>query len=56
LFPVLDEFVAVMLGRNMPEDASPSRRVMLAVGLVLHLRAQGRANLSQLQTIQSTLK
>lgn len=56
LFPVLDEFVAVMLGRNMPEDASQSRRVKLAVGLVLHLRAQGRANLSQLQTINSTLK
>lgn len=55
LFPVLDDFVAVMLGVNMPDDAPRARRVKIAVDLVLHLRAQGRANLEQLQTIHSSL-
>jgi Family of unknown function (DUF6308) len=55
-FPVLDDFVAVMLGVNMPDDAPPARRVKIALDLMLHLRAQGRANLDQLQSIQSTLK
>lgn len=56
LFPVLDDFVAVMLGINMPDDAPKGRRIKIAVGLLLHLRAQGRANLEQLQTIHSMLK
>lgn len=55
LFPVLDSFVAVMLGKNMPDDAPADRRVKITVDLLLHLRAQGRANLEQLQTIQSAL-
>ena len=55
LFPVLDGLVATMLGVNMPEDAPHSRRVQISVGLLLHLRAQGRANLHQLQTIRALL-
>jgi hypothetical protein len=55
LFPVLDEFVAVMLGINMPEDSAQSQRVTIGVSLILHLRAQGRANVDQLQAIQSAL-
>lgn len=56
LFPVLDSYVAVMLGKSMPEDAQDAQRLETAVNLLLHLRAQGRANLKQLQTIRSTLQ
>jgi hypothetical protein len=56
LFPVLDDFVAVMLGVNMPGDAQQTRRVKISVDLLLHLRAQGRRNLQQLQNIQSRLR
>jgi hypothetical protein len=55
LFPVLDDFVAVMLGVNMPDDAPSERRVEIATGLMLHLRTQGRANLQSLNAIQTTL-
>lgn len=55
LFPVLDDFVAVMLGVNMPDDAPAERRIEIASRLMFHLRAQGRANLEQLQTIQALL-
>jgi len=55
LFPVLDDFVAVMLGVNMPDDASADRKVKIAVALVLHLRQEGRRNLSQLQPAQQRL-
>lgn len=43
LFPVLDDFVAVMLGVNMPTDARPARRAELAWTLMAHLREQGGA-------------
>jgi hypothetical protein len=56
LFPVLDDLVAVMLGVNMPDDASVERRVRIAINLVRHLRDQGRANLTQLKTIQAQLR
>jgi hypothetical protein len=56
LFPVLDDFVAVMLGMNMPGDASPGRRAEIASVLMTHLREQGRANLSALTAIQSRLR
>lgn len=55
LFPVLDDFVAVMLGVNMPDDAPAARKVRIAVELVLHLRAEGRRNLSQLRAIKERL-
>ena len=53
LFPILDDFVAVMLGVNMPDGA---KRTEIAVALLLHLRGQGRANLQQLQTTQVLLR
>ncbi|MHC6215193.1 DUF6308 family protein [Rhodococcus ruber] len=56
LFPVLDDFVAVMLGVNMPGDAPTMRRITIALRLLLHLRAQGRVNLQQLQTIHTRLR
>lgn len=56
LFPVLDDLVAVMLGVNMPGDAPTSRRIDIAVRLLLHLRGQGKDNAPQLLTIQSTLR
>jgi Family of unknown function (DUF6308) len=55
LFPVLDNFVAVMLGVNMPGDAPMERRIEIAASLMLHLHAQGRANLQAVQTIRATL-
>lgn len=55
LFPVLDDFVAVMLGMNMPDDASPGRRAELAWVLMAHLREQGRANLDSLSAISARL-
>jgi hypothetical protein len=56
LFPVLDDFVAVMLGVNMPTDAPAARRVEVSMELLLHLRDQGRKNLSALQAIQAALE
>jgi uncharacterized protein DUF6308 len=55
LFPVLDDLVAVMLGVNMPTDASATRRVEVAMELLLHLREQGRRNIAALQAIQGSL-
>ena len=51
LFPVLDDFVAVMLGINMPPDAPPARRAELAWRPMARLREQGRANLDSLLMI-----
>lgn len=45
----------VMLGVNLPDDASAARRAEIAGELLLHLRAQGRANLPQLQAIATRL-
>lgn len=56
LFPVIDDFVAVMLGVNMPNDASAKRRIRIATELLLYLRVQGRENLEQLRTIQARLR
>ena len=39
----------------MPTDVSVQRRVEIATRLLSHLRAQGRANLAQLETIQAML-
>lgn len=55
LFPVMDDFVAMMLGVNMPNDAPAQRRVEIATRLMLHLRAQGRTNFHALNAIQTTL-
>lgn len=46
----------MVLGINMPDDVPQGRRIKIAFGLLLHLRAQGRANLEQLQTIHPMLK
>jgi hypothetical protein len=54
LFPVLDDFVASMIGVNMPTEPTP-RRAEVAAGLLVHLREQGRANLQQLDTIRKRL-
>jgi hypothetical protein len=56
LFPVLDDFVAVMLGINMPDDARPARRVEIATTLIAHIREQGRANLAALTAVQARLR
>ncbi len=56
LVPVLDDLVAVMLGRNMPTEASHGRRVELAMELVLHLRREGRRNLPALMAVQGSLR
>lgn len=53
LFPVLDDFVAVMLGINMPDDA---RRAEIAWTLMEHMRDQGRANLTALTAVQACLR
>ncbi len=55
-FPILDDLVAGMLGVNMPDDVPPGRRAAIAVHLLLHLRAQGRANLEALRNIQALLE
>jgi hypothetical protein len=55
IFPVIDDFVAVMLGVNMPADAPHARRVEIALRLVLHLRREGRRNIAQLQRVQREL-
>jgi hypothetical protein len=55
LFPVVDDFVAVMLGSNMPADATPTRRAEIAWTLMAHLREQGRANLETLNGIRDEL-
>ncbi len=56
LFPVLDDFVAVMLGINMPGDATAGRRVEIAATLMAHIREQGRANLPELTAVQGRLR
>lgn len=53
LFPVLDELVVEMLGGSIPEQAE--KRAAAALPVVLHLRAQGRANVAQLKRIQGLL-
>jgi hypothetical protein len=53
LFPLLDEYVAVMLGRSVP--ATPERKLDTAIELVLHLRREGRRNLEPLTRIQAAL-
>jgi hypothetical protein len=55
LFPVLDDFVAVMLGINMPAEASTPRRVRIAAQLVDHLRTEGRRNIEPLRAIRAAL-
>lgn len=55
-FPILDNLVTAMLGRNIPEDASDSRLVDLAMELLLHLREQGRQNLESLTALQAMLR
>jgi hypothetical protein len=55
LFPILDEFVAVMLGKNAP-DATPGKKRQIAVELVVHLREEGRRNCEALQDIQAVLR
>lgn len=56
LFPVLDDFVAVMLGVNMPDDAPTARRAEIAWTLMAHMRMQGRENLPALNAIQRRLR
>jgi hypothetical protein len=56
LFPVLDDFVAVMLGINMPNSAPAVRRIELASTLMAHMRQQGRANLPALKAVQRCLR
>jgi hypothetical protein len=52
LFPMLDRFVIELMGprRGVGDDADD------AVDLVLHLRAEGRANADALKTIQRDLR
>jgi Family of unknown function (DUF6308) len=54
LFPILDEFVAVMLGMNVTATA-PERKLEIAMDLVLHLRREGRRNHEPLRSIQAAL-
>jgi hypothetical protein len=55
LFPILDGFVAVMLGRNVPTTTTPKHKLELGMELLLHLRREGRRNRQALQTISSAL-
>jgi hypothetical protein len=56
LFPMLDEFVAVMLGRNVATGTPAERKVAIGMELLLHLRHQGRRNIRPLGQIQNTLR
>lgn len=52
LFPVLDRFVAEMLGMSMPDAAAQLERVETAVRLTRAIRAEGRRNLETLRSIR----
>jgi hypothetical protein len=55
LFPVLDRFVAEMLGMNLPGAAGSDGRVELAVTLTETIRLEGRRNLQPLKAIRDQL-
>jgi hypothetical protein len=55
LFPVLDRFVAEMLGMNLPDAAGSDGRVELAVTLTQTIRLEGRRNLQPLEAIRDRL-
>lgn len=54
-FPILDDLVAQMLGLNPSENLDHEQRVDTAQALVLHIRAQGRAQIAKLRRIQNAL-
>ena len=55
LFPVLDRFVAEMLGMNLPDAAGSDNRVELAFMLTETIRLEGRRNLHPLNAIRDRL-
>jgi Family of unknown function (DUF6308) len=55
LFPVLDRFVAEMLGLNLSDTAEPDQRVQTARRLTRAIRSEGRRNLETLRVIRDRL-
>jgi hypothetical protein len=55
LVPILDRFVAEMLGVNVADSPSVAQRVADAVGLTSAIRREGRRNIQVLRRIQSEL-
>jgi Family of unknown function (DUF6308) len=55
LFPMLDRFVAEMLGLSVPDGGNPQQRVDAAVRLTRAIRDQGRRNLAPLRRIRDSL-
>lgn len=56
LFPVLDSFVAQMLGGTIADDAPIAVRVARATKLTLHVRHEGRRNQAVLAELQHRLE
>ena len=56
LFPVLDSFVAQMLGGTTADDAPVAIRVARATELTTHIRREGRRNLVVLLELQRRLE
>lgn len=55
LFPVLDSFVAQMLGVNVPPDPTPGQRIDIALGLARAVRREGRMNIEVLRSVRRDL-
>ncbi len=55
LFPMLDRFVAEMLGASVPDAGANETRVATAVALTQATRREGRRNLAALRVIQEQL-
>ena len=53
--PILDRFVAEVMGVNLPDAPSVAQRVQVGRQLVAALRREGRANLDVLRDIQRQL-
>jgi hypothetical protein len=55
LFPMLDRFVAEMLGAALPESGADEARAATAAALTLAIRREGRRNLKELRGVQARL-
>lgn len=55
LFPMLDRFVAEMLGAGLPESGGDEARAATAAALTRAIRRDGRRNLAALHGIQARL-
>jgi hypothetical protein len=55
LMPILDQFVAEMMGVSLPNSPTVEQRVAIAQRLATAIRREGRRNLEVLQRIQAEL-